>query len=74
MGILKLKQLLCCADNSIFSVHGSNPEKLIDADDKTLSPYFFFSFLISGPEFQIMRGGWKNGWTEYGPELFVSQV
>lgn len=44
MGILKLKQLLCCADNSIFSVHGSNPEKHIDVDDKIFSPYFFFLF------------------------------
>lgn len=35
---------------------------------------FSFAFLSPNPEFQITRGGWRSGWTAFGPELSASQV
>lgn len=35
---------------------------------------FPLNFSPPNPEFQITRGGWRSGWTAFGPEPSASQV
>lgn len=35
---------------------------------------FSLNFSPPNPEFQITKGGWRSGWTAFGPEPSASQV